>query len=65
MQKSCIRDLFQAWVTKITDSVCLDDSQYQAYIILNLCRILYSIMQRPTGSKTAAALWVKKEFGLR
>ncbi|WP_083758819.1 aminoglycoside adenylyltransferase domain-containing protein [Candidatus Amoebophilus asiaticus] len=40
------------------DSVCLDDSQYQAYIILNLCRILYSIMQRTTGSKTAAASWV-------
>ncbi|MHB9147886.1 MAG: hypothetical protein ACYC2U_05745 [Candidatus Amoebophilus sp.] len=51
VKKACVRDLFQEWATKTTDSVCLDDSQYQAYIILNLCRILYSIMQRPTGSK--------------
>lgn len=63
VQKACIKDLLQEWKPKITDPECLSDSYYQSYIILNLCRILYSVMQHPTGSKTIAALWVKQEFG--
>ncbi len=63
VQKACIRDLFQEWEPKIIDPEWLGNGHYQSYIILNLCRILYTVMQRPTGSKTVAASWVKNEFG--
>ncbi len=62
VQKACIRDLFQEWEPKITDE-WLNNSHYQSYFILNLCRILYTILQANTSTKTASAAWVKKEFG--
>lgn len=64
VQKACIRDLFQEWETKITDFEWLDNSHYQSYIILNLCRILYTVMEGVAGTKKASAEWVKNKFGL-
>lgn len=63
VQKACIRDLFEEWVPKTTNLELLNDSHYQSYMVLNLCRILYTIMQHPTGSKIVAASWIKNEFG--
>jgi hypothetical protein len=34
-------------------------------MVLNLCWILYSIMQHPTGSKAVATSWVKNEFRMQ
>jgi hypothetical protein len=62
VQKACIRDLFQEWEPKITDLTWLNNSHYQSYIVLNLCRILYTVMCNSTGSKKAAASWVKGEY---
>jgi len=64
VQKACIRDLFQEWEPKITDFEWLDNSHYQSYLVMNLCRILYTVMCGATGSKKISATWVKNKFGL-
>lgn len=63
VQKACIRDLFQEWEPKITDYEWLDNSHYQSYLVMNLCRILYTVMQGATATKAASAAWVKKAYG--
>jgi predicted nucleotidyltransferase len=63
VQKACIRDLFQEWEPKMTDFEWLDNSNYQSYLVMNLCRILFTVMQGATATKAASAAWVKKEYG--
>lgn len=62
VQKACIRDLFREWEPKISDPAWLDNSHYQSYIVLNLCRILYTVLGGATGSKKVSAAWVKSTF---
>lgn len=62
VQKACVRDLFQEWKPKMTDYEWLDNSHYQAYLILNLCRILYTVMCGATASKSISSDWVKKQY---
>jgi len=62
VQKACVRDLFTEWEPKRTQGKWLKDSHYERYFILNLCRILYSIMCRAAGSKKTAASWVKSNY---
>ncbi len=64
VQKACIRDLFQEWEPKITDLKWLDNSHNQSYLVMNLCRILYTVLLGTTGTKTVSAEWVKNIFGL-
>lgn len=64
VQKACIRDLFQEWEPKITEDGWLDNSHYQSYLVMNLCRILYTVMCGSAGTKRAAAAWVKNKFKL-
>ncbi len=65
VQKACIRDLRQEWEPKIIDYEWLSNSHYQSYLVMNLCRILYTVMQGATATKAASAAWVKKEFGTK
>ncbi|MBU4338876.1 DUF4111 domain-containing protein [Patescibacteria group bacterium] len=62
VKKACVKDLFKEWKPKITDSVYLANSHQQSYIVLNLCRILYTILCNDAVSKSVAALWVEKEY---
>lgn len=64
VQKACIRDLFQEWEPKIADFEWLDNSHYQSCLVLNLCRILYTVMEKSAGTKKVSAEWVKNKFGL-
>lgn len=64
VQKACIRDLFQEWEPKITDDAWLDNSHYQSYLVMNLCRILYTVMCGIHGTKKVSAKWVKNEFSI-
>ncbi len=64
VQKACVRDLFQEWEPKITDIEWLDNSHYQSYLVMNLCRILYTVLCGVAGTKKEAADWAKNEFGL-
>jgi hypothetical protein len=63
VQKACIRDLFVEWEPKMNNPIYLNDSHNQSYLILNLCRILYTVIQKATGSKKVSAAWAKQEFG--
>lgn len=63
VQKACIKDLFQEWEPKITDLEWLSNSHYQSYLVLNLCRILYTVIEGFAGTKKVSAEWAKKRFG--
>lgn len=63
VQKACIQDLFQEWEPKINEFKWLDNDHYQSYIVMNLCRILYTVLQGDTASKITSATWVMNEFG--
>jgi hypothetical protein len=62
VRAACIRDLFEEWEPKMTDPTYLNNSHYQSYVVLNLCRILYTVVCHSTLSKKASASWVKSEF---
>ena len=63
VQKACVRDLFTEWEPKITKKNWLDDSHHKSYFVLNLCRILYTVICKSAGSKDAATSWVKSKYG--
>lgn len=62
VRKACIRDLYEEWQPKINDPIYLQNSHYQSYIVLNLCRILYTVIRKATASKKVSAAWVMSEF---
>lgn len=62
VQKASIRDLFKEWEPKITDPEWLNNSHYQSYLVLNLCRILNTVMNAEVNSKKVSADWVKKTY---
>lgn len=62
VQKASIQDLFKEWEPKINNHVWLQNSHYQSYLVLNLCRILHTVLNGEAGSKSVSAAWVKKEF---
>ncbi len=62
VQEACIRDLHEEWEPKITDPAYLQDSHQQSYVVLNLCRILHTVMCNDAVSKRVAASWVEREY---
>lgn len=62
VKQACIKDLYKEWEPKKSDAVYLADSHQQSYVVLNLCRILYTVMRDDAVSKKVAASWVKKEY---
>lgn len=62
VQEASIRDLYKEWEPKITDAAYLEDSHQQSYVVLNLCRILYTVMQNDAVSKKVATSWAKQEY---
>lgn len=62
VQNACIRDLFKEWKPKIIDNTYLQNSHYQSYVVLNLCRILYTVICGEIASKKVSANWVKNKF---
>ena len=62
VQEASARDLFQEWEPKTREPEWLKNGHYQSYLILNLCRILYAVLQGEAGSKKTAASWAKNSF---
>jgi hypothetical protein len=62
VQKACVRDLFREWEPKINDSQSLEDSHLQSYVVLNLCRILNTVLCGTVAPKHASAGYVKKAY---
>jgi len=63
VQKACVRDLFTEWEPKIVNKDWFKDSHNESYFIMNLCRILYTVMCKSASSKDTATLWVKNNYG--
>lgn len=59
------KDLHQEWEPLLKDSSPLTDSHFQAYVILNLCRILHRAKNDDVVSKRIASAWVKKTYGMQ
>jgi len=62
VQKACIRDLFKEWEPKLNTPEWLENSHYQSYLVLNLCRILNTVINAEAWSKKASASWVKIKY---
>jgi predicted nucleotidyltransferase len=62
VRRASARDLFQEWVPKIDDAEWLSNSHYQSYLVLNLCRILHTVVHGEPGSKKVAGAWAKAMY---
>ena len=62
VRQASVRDLFQEWVPKIDDDAWLSNSHYQSYLVLNLCRILHTVVHGEPGSKKVAGRWAKATY---
>ncbi len=62
VQKACIRDLFTEWEPKRTEAAWFQNGHYASYFVLNLCRILYTVIRKKVGSKKDAAAWVIRRY---
>jgi hypothetical protein len=62
VRRASARDLFQEWVPKIGDEAWLSNCHYQSYLVLNLCRILRTVILGQTGSKKVAGHWAKETY---
>ena len=63
VKKACLKDLHEEWVPKLSDPNYLDNPHYQSYVVLNICRILYTVTNNDLASKTRSAKWVADHFG--
>jgi hypothetical protein len=62
VRKASARDLFKEWEPKINDSEWLANPHYQSYLVLNLCRILHTVIGNGPASKKVAAEWTKASY---
>jgi len=62
VRQASARDLFQEWVPKIDDAAWLANSHHQSYLVLNLCRILHTVIHGAPGSKKVAGDWAKVTY---
>ncbi len=62
VQQACVRDLFKEWEPKLREPEWLDNPHYQSYLVMNLCRILNTVLTATARSKKKSAAWVKQEY---
>jgi hypothetical protein len=62
VKRACVADLNTEWEAKADDHEWLENSHYQSYLVLNLCRILHTVVVGDAVSKTFSALWVQRKF---
>ena len=62
VRQASARDLFQEWLPKIEDAAWLSNSHYQSYLVLNLCRILHTVIRSEPVSKKVAGEWAKSAY---
>jgi hypothetical protein len=62
VRKASARDLLTEWEPKIHDYGYLSNSHNLSYLVLNLCRILFTVLGGEPGSKKAAADWTKTTY---
>ncbi len=64
--RRAVADLFSSWWAPVLhDSTRLQPPAYQAYTVLTMCRILYTLHHGAVVPKPVAARWAKVELGDR
>lgn len=58
--RQAVLDLRWWWELQLTDTSRVEQSGYQAYAILTMCRILYTLEHGDIVSKPTAARWVQR-----
>jgi predicted nucleotidyltransferase len=64
VQEACIKDFYKEWKPKINDNEWLSNSHYQSYIVLNICRILYTVNKMELANKQKSCEWVKNNYSV-
>jgi hypothetical protein len=62
VRKASARDLFKEWEPKIRDREWLANPHYQSYLVLNICRIVHTVIGEGPSSKKVAAQWVRSYY---
>jgi predicted nucleotidyltransferase len=62
VRKACQCDLETEWLPKINNRDYLNNPHYQAYFVVNLCRIAYALKHDQLTTKTGAAFWMKQTY---
>lgn len=62
VKTAIIKDFHQEWLPKLNDMAYLNNPHYCSYLVLNLCRILYSLNTNGMSSKKTAANWVMQQY---
>ncbi len=60
--KNAIKELMKEWRDWIKQTEIVSPPNYQAYMIMTMCRALYTFKTSDFVSKKQAALWAKKEL---
>lgn len=65
LRRAALRILMDWWEPMLRDPRLLCDSEYQAYAVVTMCRVLYTIVHGDVVSKPAAVRWAQKALDLR
>jgi hypothetical protein len=62
--RKATRDLLREWwAPKLEDATRLATAEYQAYSVLTMCRVLYTLQTGQIATKPVAARWAQAELG--
>ncbi|OCL26604.1 hypothetical protein U472_11510 [Orenia metallireducens] len=62
LKRVTLKILYNWWKPMINNKSKLYDDEYQAYAVLSMCRVIYTLHHGTVVSKPKAARWVKKEL---
>ena len=62
IKNCCKNDFYKEWHPKLNEEEWLLNSENQAYIVLNICRIIYTLKNNKIGNKAESAKWVKDNY---
>ncbi len=65
LRRAALGILREWWLPQLHDPARLHSGEYQAYAILTMCRVLYTLQYGTVVSKSVAARWAQEALGER
>ena len=65
LRRAALGILQEWWLPQLDDPARLHSSEYQAYAVLTMCRVLYTLQHGTVVPKAVAAHWAQEELGER
>lgn len=62
LKRATLKILYNWWKPMINNKSKLYNDEYQAYAVLSMCRVIYTLHHGTVVSKPTAAQWVKREL---